>query len=109
MAGGIFLTSEAPGRWSKKVNSHLPNIEVEKGAAGSRILVETRHTVEGYTHYIVKHQVLDRDYRFLAEHMFDPLKEEHPLSTFDLADYSGPIYVLSVCNIHDTWMNAAQI
>lgn len=109
MAGGIFHTSEAPGRWGKKVSSHLPNIEVEKSAEGALIKVETRHTFEGYNHYIIKHMVLDQDYRFVDEHMFDPIKDKHPESTFTLTGYSGPIYVLSVCNIHDTWMNMAEI
>lgn len=109
MAGSIFHTSEAPGRWNKKVSSHLPNIAVEKSADGALIQVETRHTIEGYNHYIVKHMVLDQNYQFLDEHMFDPLKEEHPMSSFTLKDYSGPIYVLSVCNIHDTWMNMAEV
>lgn len=109
MAGSVFYTEEAPGRWSKKVTSHLPNISVEKQAGGNVIQVETRHVVEGYNHYIVKHVVLDQDYRFVAEHMFDPIQETHPLSTFDLKDYSGTVYVLSVCNIHDTWMNTAEI
>lgn len=109
MAGTIFHTREAPGRWSKKVSSHLPNIEIEKKPEGSVIQVETRHTIEGYNHYIIKHVVLDKDYQFVEEHMFDPIKEKHPLSTFTLQEYSGPIYVLSVCNIHDTWLNTAQI
>lgn len=109
MAGSVYYTSEAPGRWNKKVSSHLPNIAVEKKPEGSVIQVETRHTIEGYNHYIVKHVVLDKNYQFIDEHMFDPIKEAHPMSTFTLQGYSGPIYVLSVCNIHDTWMNTAEI
>lgn len=109
MAGSVFYTQDAPGRWSKKVTSHLPNVSVEKKDGASVIQVETRHVVEGYNHYIVKHVVLDQDYGFVAEHMFDPIKEKHPLSSFDLKGYSGTVYVLSVCNIHDTWMNVAQV
>lgn len=109
MAGGVFYTREAPGRWNKKVSSHLPNIEIDKKPEGTVIQVETRHTFDGYNHYIVKHVVLDKDYGFVDEHMFDPLKDEHPLSTFTLQDYSGPVFVLSVCNVHDTWLNSAVI
>jgi len=109
MAGSVFYTGEAPGRWSKKVSSHLPNIEIAKTPDGTNIQIETRHTVEGYNHYIVKHIVLDQDYQFVAEHMFDPIKDKHPVSTFPLQAYSGPVYVLSVCNVHDTWMNMAEI
>jgi superoxide reductase len=109
MAGGVYYTGDAPGRWNKKVASHLPNIEIEKTADGASIQVETRHTIEGYNHYIIKHVVLDGNYAFVDEHMFDPLKDKHPLSTFSLPAYSGPVYVLSVCNIHDTWLNMAEI
>lgn len=109
MAGSVYHTRDAPGRWNKKVSSHLPNIEIEKTSDGTNLRVETRHTVEGYDHYIVKHLVLDQDYQFIDEHMFDPTREKHPVSTFSLSKYSGPVHVLSVCNIHDTWMNTAII
>ena len=109
MAGGVYYTTGAPGRWSKKVLSHLPNIEVAKQTEGTSIEVLTRHTFEGYDHYIIKHIVLDKDFQFVAEHMFDPLKDKEPRSQFSLADYSGTIYVLSVCNKHDTWMNTAEV
>jgi len=33
MAGGVYYTKDAPGRWSKKVAGHLPAIEV----SGSKI------------------------------------------------------------------------
>jgi len=109
MAGGVYHTADAPGRWSKKVLSHLPNIEVAKQADATTLQVFTRHTIEGYQHYIVKHMVLDKDFRFVAEYMFDPLKEKEARSEFSLAGYTGPIYVLSVCNQHDTWLNVAEI
>jgi superoxide reductase len=28
---------------------------------------------------------------------------------FKLEQYSGPVYALSVCNKHDTWLNVAEI
>jgi len=61
----------------------------------------------GYKHYIVKHQILDNSYRFLDEKMFDPMKDKAPVSEFDLGNYCGKFYVLSVCNKHDSWMNSA--
>lgn len=109
MAGGVYYTAAAPGRWDKKVLSHLPSIEVSKQAQGKTIEVFTRHTIEGYDHYIVKHLVLDKDYRFLDEHRFDPMKEKEARSQFSLGDYSGTIYVLSVCNQHDTWLNVVEV
>ena len=109
MAGGVYYTADAPGRWSKKVQSHLPNIELEKGQDGTKIRVQTRHTFDGYDHYIIKHVVLDKDFTFIAENMFNPLKDKEPVSEFSLEKYSGPVYVLSVCNKHDTWMNATEV
>jgi len=109
MAGGVYHTADAPGRWSKKVLSHLPNIKVAKQEQGTTIQVLTRHTFEEYDHYIIKHMVLDKDFGFVAENFFNPLKDKEPLSEFSLGSYQGTIYVLSVCNVHDTWMNVAEV
>jgi len=62
-----------------------------------------------YEHYIVKHIVLNDKYEFIAENMFTPGKDAAAISEFSLGDYSGKIYVLSVCNKHDTWVNNAEI
>jgi superoxide reductase len=109
MAGGVYHTAGAPGRWDKKVSSHLPNIEVQKQGDGAIVKVLTRHTMEKYEHYIVKHMLLDKDFQFVEEKMFDPLNDKEPASEFVLENYSGAIHVLSVCNIHDTWMNVAEV
>jgi superoxide reductase len=109
MAGGLYYTSDAPGRWSKKVSSHLPNIAVEKTQDGAKIQVVTRHGMDDYEHYIIKHIVLDNNYRFINENAFTPGKDKTPESEFTLEKYSGTIYVLSVCNKHDTWLNTAEI
>ncbi len=109
MAGGLYYTEDAPGRWSKKVLSHLPNIEVDKQEEGTVIRVLTRHTMEEYDHYIVKHIVLDKDFRFVDENMFNPMQDKEPLSEFSLGGYIGPVHVLSVCNQHDTWLNVVEI
>ncbi len=109
MAGGVYYTKDAPGRWSKKVGGHLPHIEVHKGPEGARIRVVTSHEMRGCDHYIIKHVVLDEHYRFLMENRFDPMKTKAPVSDFDLGRYSGRIHVLSLCNIHDLWMNLAEV
>jgi superoxide reductase len=108
MAGGVYYTKEAPGRWSKKAAGHLPTIEVLKGS-GKKIKVVTPHEMKGYEHYITKHVVLDKDYGFIAEKIFDPSTDKAPISEFSLGDYSGRIHVLSVCNLHDTWLNFADV
>ena len=109
MAGGVYYTADAPGRWSKKVTTHFPNVEVQKGQDGAIIRVETRHAIDGYDHYIVKHIALDKDFNFITEHMFDPLKDKAAISELSLGQYSGPVHVLSVCNKHDTWMNVTEV
>lgn len=109
MAGGVYYTAEAPGRWSGKVKSHLPVIEINKSAGAASVQIVTPHEMKGYEHYIIKHVLLDRNFRFMNEKLFDPAKESSPISSFPLGDYSGPLYVLSVCNLHDTWLNSAEV
>lgn len=105
MAGGLFYTQANPGRWSKKAAGHLPMIE--KGAG--QIQVVTGHEMNPYKHYITKHVLLDKDFRFMSEVVFDPAKDKAARSTFDIKGYSGPLYVLSNCNKHDTWVNTITI
>ncbi len=107
LAGGVFYTAESPGRWGKKVNSHLPKIV--KAMDANTIRVITAHPVEKYNHYIVKHVVLDKDFNFITEKMFNPLVDKAPQSEFDLGKYKGVLYVMSVCNKHDTWINSIVI
>jgi hypothetical protein len=66
------------------VLSHLPNIEVDRHDQGVGLRAQTRHTLEEYDHYIVKHIVFDEDFGFVAEHMFHPLKDQEPVSRFAL-------------------------
>jgi superoxide reductase len=102
----IYYTKEDPGRWSGKVASHLPNIEIEKSGGKTTVKAVTAHEMKGYEHYIVKHVLLDSNHKFLDEHRFDPTKDTAAISTFTLQDYSGLIYVLSMCNKHDLWLNS---
>lgn len=109
LAGSVFYTRDAPGRWSKKVGGHLPNLEKQGGGGSTQVRVVTSHEMKGFEHYIVKHMLLDGKLGLLGEKMFDPMKDGAPISTFDLGGYSGPVYALSVCNIHDTWMNVIEV
>lgn len=106
-AGGVYYTKDAPGRWSKKVTGHLPHVEIDKSAG--KIQVVTGHEMAGFEHYIVKHVLLDGDYNFMAENMFNPTKDKAPISTFDLNNYDGIVYALSMCNKHDVWLNMAEV
>ena len=109
MAGGVYFTKGNPGRWAKKVDGHLPNIEVLKSEGRAVVKIVTAHEMDFYGHYIVKHVVLDSDFNFIAENMFDPTKDKAPISEISVGDYRGVINVLSVCNKHDTWLNTAKV
>ena len=103
-AGGVFYTKERPGRWAKKVGGHLPTIDRE----GNKIEVTTGHPMKGFQHYIVKHMVLDDNFEFVAEKMFDPTKDS-PVSTHDISKLREIVYVASMCNVHDVWLNSLQL
>jgi superoxide reductase len=106
VAGGLYYTKENPGRWSKKAAGHFPIVEKLKDG---KIKVMTSHAMNGYEHYIVKHILLDKDYNFISEHMFDPTRDKVALSTFDVGSYTGKLHALSVCNKHDTWLNSVSV
>jgi len=108
-ASDIYYTKDDPGRWSGKVATHLPNIEIEKASGKITVKVITAHEMKGYEHYIVKHVLLDRNHKFLEEHLFDPSRDKAAISIFTLQDFSGPLYVLSMCNKHDLWLNATDV
>lgn len=105
----IYYTKESPGRWKDKVAGHLPSIGIEKTGNKITIKVVTSHEMKGFEHYIVKHVLLDQNYKFIDEHMFNPDKDKAAISTFTLDNYSGPLYALSMCNKHDLWLNSATV
>ncbi len=90
-ASDIYYTKEDPGRWSGKVATHLPNIDIEKKDGKATVNVQTAHEMKGYEHYIVKHVLLDQNYKFMDEKLFDPSRDKAAISTFTLQGYSGPI------------------
>ncbi|MGZ8191676.1 MAG: desulfoferrodoxin family protein [Methylococcaceae bacterium] len=107
--GNIYYTKDAPGRWSKKVATHLPNIEIQKAGGNVTVKIVTAHEMKDYEHYIVKHVLLDQNYKCIDEYLFHPAKDKAAISTFTLRDYNGPIYALSMCNKHDLWLNSAEV
>jgi superoxide reductase len=110
LAGGLFYTESAPGRWQEKAATHLPQLEKSTTDKGSvKIRAVTAHEMKDYEHYIVKHILLDKDFKFLDEHFFNPTAEKQAISEFEVNNYSGTLYVLSVCNKHDTWLNQIAI
>ncbi|WP_286240816.1 desulfoferrodoxin family protein [Neptuniibacter halophilus] len=108
-AGGIYYTKEQPGRWAAKAGGHVPLITLQKSGADTMVEVVTPHEMKEYEHFIVKHILLDKDYGFIDELMFDPTKDAQARSEYKLTGYTGAIYALSVCNKHDTWLSMAEV
>lgn len=108
-AGGLFYTKEVPGRWKDKEASHLPQMTKHVHEEGKVMIhMFTDHKMLAYKHYIVKHVLLDSQLQFLDEKMFNP-ETDDPVSMFELANYSGTLYALSVCNQHDAWLSMLEV
>lgn len=105
MAGGVFYTKEFPGRWKKKAGSHSPIME----KAGDSVRIVTGHPMKANDHWIIKHVLLDSDFNFVTEHVFDPNQDKAAISSFSLAGQKDVVYGLSVCNKHDTWLTVLEI
>lgn len=108
-AADLYYTKEAQGRWAGKAATHLPSIEISKEGQEILVTIITPHEMKAYEHYIVKHVLLDKNYKFISEHLFDPNKDSAAISKFNLKNYSGTIYALSLCNKHDLWVNNAEV
>ena len=99
MPAGIVYTAENPGKWSKKVNGHLPQVKVE----GKTVTITTDHTM-GEAHYIVRHTLVSEDGTVLGEKVFSPADDD-AVSTVELPEgHSGKLYATSFCNKHDLWV-----
>ena len=106
LAGGVYHTADAFGRWSKGVaEHHLPDLSQH----GNQLHVATHHPMIANAHYIIKHQLLGANFDFITEHLYDPKEDKVPETTFDVSGHKGIIYVLTMCNIHDLWVNATEI
>lgn len=105
MAGGVYYTKDNPGRWAKKAGPHLPIME--KTDAGLR--VASGHPMKPNDHWIVKHMILDSNFKFIDEKVFDPNKDKQAISEYKLDGKSGFIYAVSVCNLHDSWLNVLEV
>jgi superoxide reductase len=106
LAGGVYHTDEAFGRWNKGVAEHHL---ADFAKHGQELHVESHHPMPGYEHYIVKHQLLDSNFKFITENRYDPSKDKKPETTFDVKGKKGLIYVITMCNVHDVWVNATEI
>ena len=105
MAGGVYYTKDSPGRWATKAGPHSPILE--KTETGIKIV--TGHPMKPNDHWIVKHMLLDNDFKFISEKVFDPTKEGAAVSEHALSGQTGVLYGISVCNLHDTWLSILEV
>jgi superoxide reductase len=110
MAGSVYFTRDAPGIWFSEVERHLPEILTESAPGETvSVTIRTPHPMEGCRHYILKHKLLDASFRLLSQKTFDPdagpAVSRHALP----AGYRGPVYGVSVCNLHDIWIEGAIV
>jgi len=97
---GIIYTGNNPGKWGKKVGSHLPVISNNQG----KITIRTKHPMSKQ-HYIVRHTLVLADGSVIGSRTFHPDTPE-AVSEYTLpTGYSGKIYATSFCNLHDFWVN----
>ena len=101
---GVVYTKDNPGKWGKKVGSHLPSITIE----GSKITLGTKHPMSE-KHYIIRHTLVLEDGTVVGAKTFYP-DVKKAVSSYELpAGYKGKIYGTSFCNLHDFWLNEAMV
>ncbi len=99
LAGGLYYTEAEQGRWKGKAAGHVPVV----ARKGSVLTIRTKHPQDGFKHYIVKHLVLDRNFKVIADTRFNPWRDD-PVSTVDVFSAEDVVYAVSVCNVHDAWL-----
>ncbi len=97
-ASGIVYTKENPGKWAKKVGSHLPVVTLN----GGKVTVETMHGMSD-KHYIVRHTIVSADGEVLGENTFSPT-DKKAISVFEVKGNHSQLYATSFCNKHDFWL-----
>lgn len=105
MAGGLYYTKDSPGRWKLKAGSHSPILR--KTESGIEII--TGHPMIEKKHWILKHVLLDENFQFIDQKLFNPERDKTAISNFELGSESRVVYALSVCNLHDSWLNVLEV
>ena len=104
LAGSFYYTKNKPERCSNVKESHVPLLRLKNNI----LVVSTPHEMKGYNHNIIKHIILNNKFKIFSEKNFDPSKEV-PLSRHTIPGYDCELFILSVCNKHDTWLNLLKI
>jgi len=102
---GIIYTKSNPGKWSKKIGSHAPQVSI----AGNKVTITTAHPMS-QEHYIVRHTLVLADGTVVGAKTFYPPQDTKAVSTLELpAGYKSKFYATSFCNLHDFWMTESQV
>ena len=104
LAGSFYYTKDKPGRWSKLVESHGSSYQITNNI----LEVSTPHEMKGYEHYIIKHIILDKRFNIISEKLFDPSREL-AVSKHNIIGYTDRLYILSICNKHDIWLDIIKL
>jgi len=105
MSGGLYYTKDSPGRWQKKAGSHSPILV----KTNTGVQVVTGHPMKPGQHWIIKHVLLDENFKFIDEKIFNPVTDKAAVSDFKLNGNNSVVYALSVCNIHDSWLSVLEV
>lgn len=110
LAGSLYFTRDEPGIWASEAVRHLPRIDTRSAPGGTTaVTISTPHPMDGCRHYIVKHKLLDARLRLLSQKQLDP-EHDQPVSRHVLpAGYAGPVYAVSICNLHDAWIDGVMV
>ena len=102
---GIIYTKSNPGKWSKKISSHAPQVSI----TGNKVTITTAHPMS-QEHYIVRHTLVLADGTVVGAKTFYPPQDTKAVSTFELSTgYKSKFYATSFCNLHDLWMTESQV
>lgn len=101
---GIVYTKNNPGKWAKKVGSHLPQVTVKD----KKVTILTDHPM-GEKHYIVRHTLVTADGKVLGEKTFYPTDKKAE-SNYELPQgHASILYATSFCNKHDFWVAEVKV
>ena len=107
LAGKVFYSNDQPGRWKGKEAGHVPLIKIDKDKNSVLVRAATNHPMEP-NHNVIKHILMDEDLNFIQEQVFNQ-QFDMPRSRFELNGYKGRLYIGSLCNLHDNWINWADV
>ena len=107
LAGKLFYSEDRPGRWKGKEKGHVPLIKIDKDNNNILVRAATNHPMDP-NHNVIKHVLMDENFNFIQEQIFNQ-QFDMPRSRFELNGYKGRLYIGSLCNLHDNWINWVDV